>query len=445
LLGAVAGAPVDAAGAVASRAALERLGLGGALALDYYRSNHGIDDREHFPGLNLVLKQRWRLGASARWVAEARVLAQQVGHEDEDAPHGQPRSLRYSDEVTTELREGYLEIARARWEVRGGRQIVAWGRADEINPTDVISPKNFLLLLPEGQAAYRSGVNALRLDGFLPERLRVIGVWVPVFEPSLIPLAIPPGARLRERLPPIRLENGSAGVKLDRSGGAIDASLAYYYGFNLLPEVHVASASADPETGALAADVVLRHGRQHMIGADFATAQGRFGYRGEVAWVETDNPHGRRVESIVPSLAYVLGIERQLADSLSVILQYVGRWVPDRVDPARALADPDPVLGQARFLAARATFVINQQLDTVQNGWSLRLDKRFWNDTLDCELLTLHNLPRNDFFLRPRITYELSDSWKAIVGAEVFGGPARSTFGRVKDNTGPFVEVRYSF
>jgi hypothetical protein len=130
---------------------------------------------------------------------------------------------------------------------------------------------------------------------------------------------------------------------------------------------------------------------------------------------------------------------------VSVIVQYVGRWVIDRVDPARALDDPDPIRGRARFLAARETFVINQQLDTVQNGWSLRVAKRFWNDTLDCELLGLHYFERNDFFLRPRIGYDLADGWRLAVGGEIFGGPQVSFFGRVKKNTGAFVELLYSF
>jgi hypothetical protein len=319
------------------RGALERAGLTGSIAFDYYSSNHDIDDRAHFPGLNVVLKQRLTIASGVRWVGEARVLAQQVGHEHEDAAHDSPRSVRYADEVTSELREGYFEAARSRWELRFGRQIVPWGRADEINPTDVISPKNFTLLLPEGQAGYRGGVNALRVDTFLPWRLRAIGVYVPFFEQSIIPLSdLPQGARLEERLPAIRFENGSAGIKLDRSGGDVDASLAYYYGYNLVPEVHVDRATADPQTGALAADVALTHHRQHMIGSDFATSRGRYGYRGEVAWVHTDNPNGRRVDQIVPYLAYVLGIERSFGESFSVILQYVGRFVPERVDPARA-------------------------------------------------------------------------------------------------------------
>ncbi len=72
-------------------------------------------------------------------------------------------------------------------------------------------------------------------------------------------------------------------------------------------------------------------------------------------------------------------------------------------------------------------------------------DKKFWNDTLDFELLGLHYFERNDFFLRPRVTYDLADGWRLGIGGEVFGGPQVSFFGRLKDNSGAFVEMLYSF
>lgn len=392
------------------------------------------------------MKHRLTLADGVRWVAEGRVLAQQVGHEDEDAPHASIRDLRYADEVVSELREGYVEIARQQWEVTVGRQIIVWGRADEINPTDVLSPKNFLLLLPDGQSAYRFGTTALKVDYFARRDIRATAVWLPMTSPSIIPLSEPPpGVRVGSRPPAIRLENGIAGLKIDRSGGDIDASLSYAYGYNLLPEVRLTEFRANPDTGDFRANVELTNARQHMIGVDFATARGRLGWRGEVAYLHTGNPNGRRLDGVTPSLTYVLGVERSFPGVVSVIVQYVGRWVLARVDPRRALDDPDPAYGQARFLAARETFIINQQLDTVQNGWSLRIDKKFWNDTLDCELLGLHYFERNDFFLRPRVTYDLADGWRVGVGGEVFGGPQVSFFGRVKQNSGAFVELLYSF
>jgi hypothetical protein len=432
--------------AAEERAMLDRLGLRGSLAATYFSSDHDLDDKDNFPGLNFVLQQRLRLPAGIRWVAEGRLLAQHVTHDDTSGTGWSSRGFRYTGDVTAELREGCLEITREDWGLRLGRQLIAWGRADELNPTDVISPKDYLLLLPDAPPGYRFGVTSVKADYFLPHSLRLSGVWVPVFAASVIPLSDPPpGIRLREDLPPITVRNGSAGIKLDRSGEDIDASLSYFYGFNLLPEFHVTGAAADPTSGATHATVEQRHPRQHMVGADFATTYGRLGYRGEVAFVDPGNENGHDVESIVPYLYYVLGVERTFFDNLSVILQYVGRWVPDRIDPKRALADADPLRGQLTYAAARETFLVNQQLDTVQNGWSARIGKRFWNDTLDCELLSVHYIERNDFFIRPKIAYAVTDAWTLTTGGEVFGGPEHSFFGRIKKNTGAFTELRYSF
>ncbi len=441
MLGALLGLSPPAP-ALADPTWLEALGVSGSIGLDYYSSNHGIDDRENFPGVNLTIKQRGRADGGVRWFAESRILAQQVGHEDEDAPHGSIRDLRYSDEVTSELREAYLEIEHGAWDVTIGKQIIVWGRADEINPTDVLSPKNYLLLLPEGASAYRFGTSALKIDYFAGRGVRLTAVWLPITSTSLIPLEPPPDVRVDTKPPSITIENGIAGVKIDRSG-AVDASISYAYGYNLLPEVRLRPSDESAGTDAEHATVDLRNARQHMIGADAATAWGRFGLRGEVAYYHTGNPNGRRVDGVTPSLFYVLGAEHTLPGDVDVTVQYLGRWVIARVDPRRVL--DGSTTGRARFLAARDTFVINQQLDTVQNGWSLRLGKKFLNDTLDCELLVVHYLERSDFFLRPRITYDLADGWRVTVGGEAFGGPEVSFFGRLQDNSGAFLELLYSF
>ncbi len=41
--------------------------------------------------------------------------------------------------------------------------------------------------------------------------------------------------------------------------------------------------------------------------------------------------------------------------------------------------------------------------------------------------------------------YDLADAWRVTVGGEVFRGPRHSYVGRVKKNTGAFVELKYSF
>jgi len=44
-----------------------------------------------------------------------------------------------------DVREAYVNTYAGRFDLRIGQQIVAWGRADGFNPTDVITPKNMLV------------------------------------------------------------------------------------------------------------------------------------------------------------------------------------------------------------------------------------------------------------------------------------------------------------
>lgn len=427
-------------------AARTSLGLSGSIAFDYFSSDHEIDDRANFFGVNLILKQYQDLAWGWSWKGEARLLAQQLGHGVQEQLDDGTRSLRYSNGVvTTELREGYLQGSFGDFEARLGKQIIAWGRADEINPTDVITPKDYLLLLPEGVPAYRTGATAARLDWFPESSLRVSGVWLPVFSQSVIPIGPPPpGAQLTETLPGLAPDDWSGGLKVDASGD-VDFSLSYFYGFNLLPAVSLESVVVSPETGMLDARATFVHPRQHMVGADFATAVGRFGLRGEVAWTHPFDVPASVPGGLSSALSYVLGVERNFPDVVSVIVQYVGRWVPDAPDLNALRAGPDPVLGEARFIAAAATATINQQLDTVQNGVAFRIGRLFLRNTLGVELAGVCLFERTNAYVGPKVTYDLTDTWRATVGAEIFVGPEESFFGRVQKNTGAYAGVQYSF
>ena len=47
--------------------------------------------------------------------------------------------------------------------------------------------------------------------------------------------------------------------------------------------------------------------------------------------------------------------------------------------------------------------------------------------------------------LRPKITYAVSDRMKLLVGGELYRGDRASQFGMLRDNSGGFAEVRWSF
>lgn len=185
-------------------------------------------------------------------------------------------------------------------------------------------------------------------------------------------------------------------------------------------------------------DLVLRHNRLRVIGADAATTLGRFGLWGEAAFTFTEDPDGTNPQVTIPFFFMVVGGDRTFFEYLNVNLQYLFRYVVNHRSPVE-VTDPLP-----RGVATQQALVANE-LDQVQHGASLRVSHKWLNETLEAEVGTILSFTRLDFLVRPKVTYALTDRWKVVMGADIFRGQRRSFFGRLQDNSAVYAEVRWSF
>ncbi len=104
----------------------ERWGFSGSARAAYWSSSRHLDDEKN-------------LGAGALWLKWAHKLPQGIGLYAE----GWARSdnvFKGTDKKYL-MREAYVDYALDSWDFRVGRQIVAWGRADRVNPTDNLTPR----------------------------------------------------------------------------------------------------------------------------------------------------------------------------------------------------------------------------------------------------------------------------------------------------------------
>ena len=76
---------------------------------------------------------------------------------------------------------------------------------------------------------------------------------------------------------------------------------------------------------------------------------------------------------------------------------------------------------------------------------SLRIAKKWFNETLEGEIAGAALLTRHGYSLRPRVTYLYSDSIKFIAGYEYFRGSDKTIYGLLEKNKTLFAEVRYFF
>jgi hypothetical protein len=202
----------------------------------------------------------------------------------------------------------------SRVDVLAGFTRIAWGRLDELQPTDVINPLDVSRFFFESRSEARLPVPLVRIRGHVSENASVEGVYVPFFRrgrfdqldeptspfniestfvppdvaclaigcPSVLPLSI------ERREPPRTAGNAQGGVRFNATTGRTDWSLSVFRGFEPFGLATIGAAA--PGAAAFPIDVV--HPRFTMVGGDFETVRGEWGVRGEVAAVVDDSFQG---------------------------------------------------------------------------------------------------------------------------------------------------------
>jgi hypothetical protein len=249
-----------------------------------------------------------------------------------------------------------------------------------------------------------------------------------VFEPHTIPIETPPDPFVLERRHAPSAPLTQFGFKVDQTGGPVDWSVSYFDGLDLYPDLEITAL------GPTKIRVRPTHHRVRVVGADAAAVWGPYGLRAEAAYTFTEQSEHNQVKS--PFLFLVLGADRTFLGSLNVNLQFVLRVVTDYRDPRASL---DPV---TRAVATEQA-TINSQLDRVQESITFRVSKKWLGDTLETEVGSIVGLNRLDFGVRPKVTYAITDRLRATVGADIYRGPSPSFFGRVRDLSTAYVELRW--
>ena len=394
---------------------LQNQRVSGVLRADYFRSSKALDDKSDFLGATAQIKALPNFSETIDGKLELRITNSAIGE---------------GAETKSRLLEGYVTAHFEKAELRIGKQIVAWGRADGINPTDNLTPRDFTVLLPF-EDDQRFGITAVKLDTFLSQEHTVTIFATPFFEPSKIPLPTA-GFTLVEKKPARTLSNTEVGLKLNKVGEGFDWSASYFRGRSPLPDARLVGS------GPVEPILELHYDRITVLGADFARNYDRFGLRGEAAYVDTADDAGTDPGVKNPYLFWIVGVDRTFLDNLNVNLQFFQRRVRRYQNP-ETIADP-----QVRDIAVMNA-VLDGQRDRLNNGISFRVSKKWFNDTLEAEIFAVINLTRNDSFWRPLLTYAFNDHWKGTVGAEFYLGAENTQFGGLKSNRGIFAELRYGF
>ncbi|MGE0763400.1 MAG: DUF1302 family protein [Bdellovibrionales bacterium] len=328
-----------------------------------------------------------------------------------------------------DLREAYTFGNMKKWDLKLGRQIIVWGRADKLNPTDSLSVRDLTRLVVDDEDQ-RTGILSAQ-QTYTSGYSRLIAIWQPEWRAPKIPIPpLPQGVRVSTKDP--SSPTSQFALKFDRSGGRYDYSVSYFNGYDKNPDLELVSI------GAGGIDLNLEHNAVQVFGADTAFNRGDFGIRAELAYTKTGD-NGGDDPLMKNSFWYlVMGADHSFSENTNLNVQYLYRHIEDWVDPNS--------LGSATniTLAKEAQLLFNQRQEQ-QHGFSTRLLRRFWDQTLDAELSVLMWLQKQDSLLRAKLIYSFSDHWKGYLGAEIFSGPDDSYLGQSKKISSLFSEIRYSF
>ena len=395
---------------------LQEAGVTGSVRAGYWSSTRNLDSEDH-------------LGAGMIWLKSTRQVSSRVSFliEGWTAVRGPAGDA----DATGELREAFVDLRFGGLDVRAGRQIIAWGRADGFNPTDNLTGEDLTLLVPDDDDR-RLGTTALRAGYYLGD-VSVTGFWLPEFRGHRFPLPPTPGFTFVRDRP--RWPGDQWALRVEQVGRAVDWSVSYFQGRDLTPDLGVPLAAAIPDRETA---IELSHHRVQVFGGDMAANLGRIGLRAEGAYVGTEDGAARDPFTKNPFLFVVVGGDRTFREYLNLNVQYLFRFVRGHPTVHAGLSATEAGVAELQG-------ILNSQATRVQHGASFRLSHKWLRETLEGECAAAGFFGPDGLALRPKITYAVTDRWKLLVGAELYRGDSSSVFGLLRPNSTAYLEARWSF
>jgi hypothetical protein len=363
------------------------------------------------------------------------------------------------DPYNLEIREAYVQLygfLSPKLDLKIGRQRIAWGTADKLNPTDNLNPYDLEDVLDFGR---HRGSDAISFDYYFNSDFSLQGAYIPFFQPANMPVGVfadaltpsmemPPGMTLVEftdevELPRYNLaESSVAGLKFKGFAAGLDFSLSYVWGRDGLPVSTYNTFMPVDTLGGISINSQLSYYRNHIFGADLAGSIGGVGVWAEAAAFLPDNEvvmtndfSAFYPESPVPVTQdsvvlkkevytkFVIGADYNFANGAYLNVQYLHGFVNER--------------GR----------------DALNDYFFVRLEKKFFEDQLKIAPLSggfivsdWKDIENNYTFIYvPEISYMATDNAEISLSAALFDGKGDNVFANFTDYNMMMFKFKYSF
>lgn len=299
-----------------------------------------------------------------------------------------------------------------------GRQIVVWGRSDNIRVTDVLNPMDYREPGMTDIEDLRLPVVMTKLD-YYPAGLHLSAILLneirfnkdPAFGSNFYSAPSRPPEDIKPRS---HLDNTEFALSLEQNFSGWDYSLygAYFYNDN----GHLARGNQG---------IVREHERLYMLGAAVNLVKGNWLFKGEAAWFEGFKFLALPQEE-KSRLDLLLGVEYSGIHETTISLEAANRH----------MFDFDQILENSPE---------NPKEDDFQ--WALRISRDLMHDRLTMTFLASAfglGLDQGGF-QRLEGEYELTSHWHFIGGLVLYQSGEHRPFEAAGDKDRVFVKLKYSF
>jgi hypothetical protein len=361
------------------------------------------------------------------------------------------RSFKYSeDKCNFDLREAYLDwygFLTDKADLRIGRQRIAWGVGDKLNPTDNLNPDDFENMWDFGRCLESDAVKISCYSG----DCTITGVIIPKFKPAVLPAGdriawaespelspdLPPGITWGEQTtteitPSNNLKNAIYGIKIAGNIRGYDLSASYIRGRDDLPVARKVEFTPGP--GGININSELIYPITDIFGFDIAGVIGNVG-----VWAETAIFYPEKVILVADSTLLGAGIQESVALDGDPYVKY--------------LLGMDYTFSNGQYLNLQYLHGFSYERgDDLEDYLVLRLESKFKNERLIIplnlcyEIKDTDNLKNNSAVVfAPELVCRPGNNTEYTIGVRLIDGSDNTAFGRMKNDDQIYFKFNYSF
>jgi len=364
------------------------------------------------------------------------------------------------DPINLEIREAYVQIygfLTKNLDLTIGRQRIAWGTADKLNPTDNLNPYDMEDILDFGR---HRGSDAVTLDYYFNTDFSLQGVFIPFFQPANMPVGIfanalnpemtlPPGMVLKEFSDTVLTprynigQSSSTGLKFKGIIGGVDFSLSYVYGLDGIPISTKNTFYLADTLGGINIHSQLSFARFHIIGADLATSLAGIGIWAEAAYFmpKEDVLMINDLTPLFPTSPAPIVMDSLILEKSKPYLKFV--------------VGGDYFFREGSYLNIQYLhgFIHEKGSENLNDYFMMRYEKKFFNDKLNIApiggafIVADWKDVKNNYALAymPEIAYQVTPNAKLSLAVALFDGKGDNLFAQLKDYNMFLFKFNYSF